>query len=237
MMAHDKSPLQPGGRGSELNALSTLFLGLTIVITLYYLAVILFPGAGFNPFRPRPTEVAQIVIATPTPTEQISTFTPTPEIIYTPTPTRAPLTPTPTRTQRPTRTPLPTETSTPSITPTPTEDMCKTLKLLGPPIGTKYFQYDIVTLAWTFGRPLAPGEHFDVLLDPPAAGMGSIGWADVTNPKNKNCGQYCQYDVGINGIYPGGRFIWTIGLIKEGKKPGDKTTQVCPSPAAFYFEH
>ena len=233
MMTYNKSPLQPGGRGSGLNALSTLFLGLTIVITLYYVAVILFPNAGFNPFRPRPTEVAQVIPATPTPTEQISTFTPTPVIIYTVTPTRVPLTLTPTRTERPTRTPLPTETPTPSITPTPTEDLCKTLKLVGPPLGTKYFQYDIVTLAWSFGRPLTAREHFDVQLDPPAGGMRSIGWAD----QNKNCTGYCQYDIGVNGIYPGGRFLWTIGVIKEGNKPGDKTTTVCPPPSSYYFEH
>jgi len=233
MMTYNKSPLQPGGRGSGLNALSTLFLGLTIVITLYYVAVILFPNAGFNPFRPRPTEVAQIVPPTPMPTPEISTFTPTPTPYYSPTPTRVPPTPTQTRTLPPTRTPIPTDTPTPSITPTPTEDLCKTLKLVAPPLGTKYFQYDIVTLAWSFGRPLTAKEHFDVQLDPPAGGMRSIGWAD----QNKDCTSYCQYDVGVNGIYPGGRFKWTIGVIKEGNKPGDKITQICPPPSSYYFEH
>ena len=45
--------------------LSTVFLGLTIVITLYYVAVILFPNADFNPFRARPTEVAQLPVLAP----------------------------------------------------------------------------------------------------------------------------------------------------------------------------
>ncbi len=138
------------------------------------------------------------------------TWTPTPAQTIKPTPTRPTATPTPSRTPRPTRTPLPTDTPTPSVTPTPTEDLCKSLVLLGPPPAQKYNQYDVPTLVWKFGRVLGPNEHFDVLLDPPGSGMGSVGWADRSDPKNKDCTTYCEFPVAMYQIYPGGRFNWTV---------------------------
>jgi hypothetical protein len=137
---------------------------------------------------------------------------------------------------RPTRTPLPTDTPTPTVTPTPTEDLCKSLVLLGPPPSTHYNQYDIPTLVWKFGRVLGPNEHYDVLLDPPGSGMGSIAWADRSDPKNKDCTTYCEFSFAVNEVYPGGRFNWTIEVIRTDKN--DKVLGVvCPAPPAYFFEH
>ena len=223
-------------RSRLLNRLALLFLGLTIVMVLCYGMIFFVPNVIFNPFPPY--DLALITLeptATPAPTE-IPTWTPTPPVTIPPSPTRPTETPTRTRTPRPTRTPLPTETPTPSITPSPTEDTCKTLKLMGPPPGQHYAQYDPVSLTWTFGRALAPNEHFDVLLDPPGSGMGSVGWADEANPANKNCGAYCEFQLGVYGIYPGGRFNWTIGIIRVDK---DRKVigNVCPPPTPYFFEH
>src|SRR5512136_2517175 len=138
-----------------LDRLTLLLLGLTIFMLLCYGVIFIAPGVFFNPFPPY--SVALMTIAptlTPAPTFP-ATWTPTPAQTFPPSPTRPLETPTPTRTLRPTRTPLPTDTPTPSITPTPTEDVCKTLKLLGPPPATHYNQYDPATVVWTFGRPLA----------------------------------------------------------------------------------
>jgi hypothetical protein len=223
-------------RSRALNRLSLLLLGLTIFMILCYGVILIKPDVPFNPFQPYQIALATLAPSlTPVPTFP-ATWTPTPAQTIAPTPTRPTQTPTQTRTPRPTRTPLPTETPTPSITPTPTEDVCKTLKLLGPPPGQHYAQYDPVTLTWTFGRALAANEHFDVLLDPPGSGMGSIAWADEADPKNKNCGAYCEFQFGVYGVYPGGRFNWTIGVIrvtKDGKVAG----QVCKPPDPYFFEH
>jgi len=163
------------------------------------------------------------------------TWTPTPAQTIKPSPTRPSVTPTPSRTPRATRTPLPTDTPTPSVTPTPTEDLCKSLVLLGPPPAQKYNAYDLPTLVWKFGRPLGPNEHWDVLLDPPGSGMGSIAWADRSDPKNKDCTNYCEHTFAVTDIYPGGRFNWTIELIRTDSK--DKVLSVvCPAPSTFFFE-
>ncbi|HJW83853.1 MAG TPA: hypothetical protein VJ754_06070 [Anaerolineae bacterium] len=215
------------------NLLTLLFLGLTAVVALWYAGILIAPDSFLNPLRPLP----QIVIVTPTPVgtptqTRPPTWTPSPTA---PTPTPRPsATPSATSTRRPTRTPLPTSTPTPSITPTPTEDVCKTLKLLGPPPGQKFFQYDTPILTWTFGRALAPDEHFDVLIDPPGASRGSVGWADEADPKNKNCGAFCQYRIGLEGIYSGGTFYWTVEIIRVNRDRKVLGT-VCPAPEPYMF--
>jgi hypothetical protein len=223
-------------RSRLLDALTLLLLGLTIFALLYFLFVALDPIGVLNPLPPYTLALSTLA---PTPTVAPTfppTWTPTPAQTFAPTPTRPTVTPSPTRTLRPTRTPLPTETPTPTITPSPTEDVCKTLKLLGPPPGQHYAQYDPVTVTWVFGRALNANEHFDVLLDPPGSGMASIGWADETDPKNKNCGSFCEFQFGVYGIYPGGRFNWTIAVIRVDKDR-KVTGNVCKAPDPYFFEH
>ncbi len=223
-------------RANLFNTLTLVLLALTIFMILCYATIFLAPGVIFNPFPPYSQALSTLA---PTPTAASTlppAWTPTPAQTIKPSPTHPTDTPTPSRTPRATRTPLPTDTPTPSITPTPTEDLCKTLVLLGPPPAQKYFEYDVPTLVWKFGRPLQPNEHWDVLLDPPGSGMGSVGWADRTDPKNKDCTTYCEFPVAIYQIYPGGRFNWTVELIRTDSK--DKILGVvCPRPAAFFFEH
>jgi len=220
-------------RGARLfDRLTLVFLALTgVVAAVYALIFIIDP---FGPLR-----VPQVVIVTPTlgtPTQtRPPTWTPSPTL---PDPTRRPTsTPSRTSTPRPTRTPLPTDTPTPTLTPTAsatTEDVCASFKLLGPPPGQKFNQYDVPVLTWTFGRALGADEHYDVLLDPPGAGIGSIGWADEVDPKNKNCGAFCQYQVGLNGVYSGGNFFWTIEIIRVDKNRKVVGT-VCKRPDPYLF--
>jgi hypothetical protein len=226
----------PKSRASLFNTLALILLGLTIFMILCYGTIFFLPTVVFNPFKPY-TQVLSTVAPLPTAVPTLpSTWTPTPAQTIKPSPTRPSVTPVATHTPRPTRTPLPTDTPTPSITPTPTEDLCKSLVLLGPPPAQKYFQYDVPTLVWKFGRPLQPTEHWDVLLDPPGGGMRSIAWADRSDPKNKDCTTYCELPVAINEIYPGGRFNWTIELIRTDIK--DRVLSVvCSRPAPFFFEH
>ena len=230
-------------RSRTFNRLALLLLGLTIFMLLFFSVILVAPGVFFNPLPPYPLAMSTLAPTPPASTlapTLPATWTATPAQTIRPTPTRPPLTSTPTRTPTrtppPTRTPLPTETSTPTVTPTATEDVCKSLKLLGPPPGQHYAQYDPVTVTWVFGRALAANEHFDVLLDPPGSGLASIGWADEADPKNKNCGAFCEYQFGVWGIYPGGRFNWTIGLIRVNKE-GKMIASVCPSPDPYFFEH
>ncbi len=215
------------------NTLTTVLLVLTGAVAVWYAAIFVAPDSFLNPSG----LIAQVtIVVTPTP---IGTPTETRPPTWTPTATLAPPTsrPTsttaPTRTPRPTRTPQPTDTPTPSDTPTPTEDVCKTLQLLGPPPGQKFFQYDVPALVWTFGRPLGPGEHFDLLLDPPGAGQSSIAWADEADPKNKNCSPFCEYQVGLNGVYSGGRFLWTVAIVRA--QGNQVTGTVCPAPDPYFF--
>jgi hypothetical protein len=219
-----------------LNGLALLFLGLTIFMLLCYGTIFVLPTVPFNPFPPYSVALATVA---PTPTvapTTIPTWTLTPAQTPRPTVTRPTMTTTASRTLRPTRTPLPTETPTPTITPTPTEDLCKSLVLLGPPPAQKYNQYDVPTLVWKFGRVLAPNEHYDILLDPPGSGMGSIGWGDRADPKNVDCTTYCEFSFAVNEIYPGGRFNWTIRIIRTDKS--DKMIgEVCPAPPVYFFEH
>ena len=218
-------------RGAQtFNTLTMVFLGLTVVIAAAY-AILFVAGPIGGPLTP------EIVVVTPTPIGTLTVTRPptwTPTVPPSPTSTRPTPTHTPTRTPRPTRTPLPTDTPTPSVTPTPTEDVCKTLELLGPPPGQKFFQYDVPVLVWTFGRPLQPNEHFDLLLDPPGAGEGSIAWADEAEPKNKNCSPFCEYQVGLNGVYSGGRFLWTVAVIRAGADRRVLGT-VCSAPEPYFF--
>jgi hypothetical protein len=236
-MTDATNPNKPAkSRSSLFNRLALLLLGLTIFMILCYGTIYFRPEVFFNPFPPY-TQVLSTIAPTATiaPT-QIPTWTPTPAQTIKPSPTRPSQTPTPSRTPRATRTPLPTDTPTPSVTPSPTEDLCKSLVLLGPPPAQKYNQYDVPTLVWKFGRALGPNEHYDVLLDPPGSGMGSVGWADRTDPKNKDCTSYCEFPVAINEIYPGGRFNWTIEIIRTDSK--DKVLGVvCKAPPVFFFEH
>jgi hypothetical protein len=234
-MTAGSDPAKSGKSGPPYNQLALLFLGLTIFMLVCYGMIFLAPGVFFNPFPPY-TVVALSTIA-PTPTLGPTlppTWTPTPRVTIPPSPTRPTSTAQPTRTRPPTRTPLPTETPTPSITPTPTEDLCKSLVLLGPPPATKYNQYDIVTLVWKFGRPLGPDEHFDVLLDPPGSGMSSIAWAD-SDPAKRDCTTYCEHSFGVADIYPGGRFLWTIEVIRQSRNGA--ITTVCKAPTPYFFEH
>jgi len=221
-------------RGDRLlNRLTLVFLALTGLVAAVYALIFVADPFGLAG--------AQFVIVTPTPREtptetRPATWTPSSTLSE---PTRRPtVTPSRTSTPRPTRTPLPTDTLTPTVTPTPTEDVCKSLQLLGPPPGQKFFQYDIPALTWRFGRPLGPGEHFDLLLDPPGAGVGSIAWADEANPANKDCTDspgYCTHDVGLNGIYSGGRFLWTVAIIRADNNRKVLGT-VCPAPDPFFFQ-
>lgn len=210
------------------NTLTLLFLALTGVLAVAYAVIFIAASAGAGP--------AQVIIVTPTvgtPTEtRPPTWTPTATLA--PTDPRPTSTPSSTRTLRPTRTPLPTDTPTPTVTPTPTEDICATLKLLGPPPGQKFFQYDVPVLVWSFDRPLAPNEHFDLLLDPPGAGMGSIAWADEADPKNKQCSPFCEFQVGLNGVYSGGRFLWTVAIIRVDADRRVLGT-VCSAPEPYFF--
>jgi hypothetical protein len=234
-MAEDKAPTHSVDRRSRAyNTLALALLFLTIFVALCYTLILFVPTVFFNPFPPIQTVAAvPVAMGTPTPTLP-PTWTPTPQ---TPSPTPTVPRPTPTTsktpTRPPTRTPLPTDTPTPSITPTPTEDVCKSLQLLGPPPGQQYSQYDNAHLTWRFARPLAADEHFDVLLDPPGSGMGSIAWADEADPKNKDCGSYCEFTVGL-GVYPGGRFNWTIGVIRVNKDR-KVVAQVCKPPDPYFF--
>lgn len=217
-----------------LNRLTLVFLGLTGLVAVWYAAIFIAPDSALNPLRPPPL----IVIVTPTP---IGTPTQTRPPTWTPSPTQPSVTPRPTSTvtrtstPRPTRTPLPTQTPTPSITPTATQNVCTTLKLLGPPPGQRFLQYDTPTLTWTFGRPLDANEHFDVLLDPPGTGIGSIAWADEADPKNKNCGAYCMYTVGLSA-YSGGKFFWTIAIIRTNNNR-QVTGTVCEAPPPYFFDY
>ncbi len=219
-----------------LDRLTLLLLGLSIFMVLCYAVIFFVPDVPFNPLQPYSLALSTIA-PTPTPAPTLpATWTPTPAQTIKPTSLRPTDTPVPTHTPRPTRTPLPTDTPTPTITPTPTVDVCKTLKLLGPPPATHYSEFDPVTLTWTFDRALAPDEHFDVLLDPPGSGMGSIAWADNADPKNKNCGAYCEFTFGVFQIYPGGKFLWTIGVVRANKE-GKVVANVCPPPTPYFFEH
>jgi len=218
------------------NNLALGLLALTIILLLCYGTILFQPSVFFNPFPPGTPVVAITLAPTRTPSPTLPpTWTPTPALTIKPSPTRPSATPTPTHTRIPTRTPLPTDTPTPSVTPTPTEDLCKSLVLLGPPPAQKYNQYDQPTLVWKFGRVLGPNEHWDVLLEPPGSGQGSIAWADRADPKNKDCTTYCEFTFGVTDVYPGGRFNWTIALIRSDSK--DKVLgTVCPAPSPFFFE-
>ena len=216
------------------NTLASVFLILTVVVAAIYALILVA-----NPLNASLAQVTIVVTPTLSPEPQE-----TRPATWTPTPTEAPATarpshtPTRTSTPRPTRTPRPTETPTPTVTPTPTEDVCRSLRLLGPPPGQKFNQYDVPALTWTFGRPLGPGEHFDLLLDPPGAGQGSIAWADNANPANKDCSDspgYCVHEIGLNGVYSGGRFLLTVAIIRA-----DNTGKVlgtsCPAPDPYFFQ-
>jgi hypothetical protein len=215
--------------------LALAFLGLSIFMLLCYGTIFIAPTVFFNPLPPY-TEAMITFVPTLAPIATLPpTWTPTPAVTYKPTATRPTVTVTPSRTPRPTRTPLPTDTPTPSVTPTPTEDLCKTLVLLGPPPAQKYNQYDVPKLVWKFGRVLGPNEHFDVLFDPPGSGMGSVGWADRTDPKNKDCTTYCEFPVAVYEIYPGGSYNWTIEVIRTDRNDKILGT-VCPAPPVYFFE-
>ena len=216
--------------------LALAFLGLSIFMLLCYGIIFIAPTVGFNPLPPYTLAFSTYAPTQPPRPTLPATWTPTPAVTYKPTATRPTVTVTPSRTPRPTRTPLPTDTPTPSVTPTPTEDLCKTLVLLGPPPAQKYNQYDVPKLVWKFGRVLGPNEHFDVLFDPPGSGMGSVGWADRTDPKNKDCTTYCEFPVAVYEIYPGGRYNWTVAVIRADAKTDRVLGTVCPAPPVFFFE-
>lgn len=96
-----------------LQAVSVLFLVLTVLVLLCYLTIFINPQIPFNPFKP-----AALVL--PTPTGAIGMVTATPTTV--PTSTRQPFPPTwtPTATPIPTMTPTWTPTLPPTWTPAPT---------------------------------------------------------------------------------------------------------------------
>ncbi len=233
----DNEPGTPRSSNGHLyNRLALAFLGLSIFMLLCYSIIFVAPTVAFNPLKPYSVAFSTYAPTLPPIPTMPPTWTPTPAVTYKPTATRPTATVTPSHTPRPTRTPLPTDTPTPSVTPTPTEDLCKTLVLLGPPPAQKYNQYDVPKLVWKFGRVLGPNEHFDVLLDPPGSGMGSVAWADRSDPKNKDCTTYCELPVAVYEIYPGGRYNWTVAVIRADPKTDKVLGTVCPAPPTYFFE-
>jgi hypothetical protein len=238
MMADEvEVPVESKGGSRVLNTLSVILLSLTILVGIYYLVIFFFPETLLNPFAP--IVIAEVVIPTATPNDQV-VLPPT----WTPTPTTLPSTPRPTFTAGPTvtprstRTPQPTETPTPTITPTPSPDLCSTLKLLGPPPGQRYLQYDNAELNWTFGRPLTAFEHFDILVGPPngkgeATALLSVAWGDEAEPGNKNCTSYCTYTLAL-GEFRGGHTDWSVAVIRADKDRKVLGT-ICPAPPPYYF--
>ncbi len=229
------TPVQPK-RNSFLDVISLVLLAVTILAGLYLAFIFINPYSDLNPYPP--VDVGQVITITATPEAvvlpQIWTPTPVPPTA-TPRPT---FTPGPTATPRPTRTPQPTDTPTPTITPTPTENLCSTLKLMGPPPGQRYLQYDNAELNWSFGRPLGPLEHFDILVGPPdrhgnPTALTSVAWGDEVDPKNKDCTVYCTYTLAL-GEYMGGHTDWTVAVIRADKNRKVLAT-VCPAPPVYYF--
>jgi hypothetical protein len=97
---------------------SILFLFLTVLVLLCYVAIFISPQAAFNPFKPpmvqfpTPTAAAAGIVATPTPSPTATSAVPfpptwTPTATPTVTVTRTPRPPTPTWTPTSTRAPLP----------------------------------------------------------------------------------------------------------------------------------
>lgn len=234
--SHNEVPVEPQRGSRGLNVLSLIFVSLSILAALYYTFIFLVPNTPLNPFPPVeiPSQVV-VVINTPEPTFP-PTWTPTPTPL--PVTPRTPATPAATSTPRPTRTPLPTETPTPSITPTPSPDLCTTLKLMGPPLGQHYNQYDNADLSWSFGRPLTAFEHFDILVAPPdrhgaPTTLTSVTWGDEANPANKDCTSYCTFTLAL-GSYNGGRFNWTIEVLQANKDRKVLGT-ICKAPPPYFF--
>jgi hypothetical protein len=235
-------------RDQIYNRLAALILISAGVCLVYYSIVFVAPASLLNPFSPieiptaastaTPAEIAIADTPTSLPT---ATNTATPTKL--PTATASPTQPAPTITvtlsltqsQTATRAPRPTRTATSTPTITPTPDICTTLKLIAPHIGQHYNQNETAELTWTFGRALEQDEHFNVLLDPPGQGIGSIAWADEDQPQLKNCVTRCIYQLGL-GRYPGGRFNWTIGVIKGGANH-QVAAQVCKPPEPFNFTY
>lgn len=116
---------EQSSRSSEQlwNRLTTVVLGLTVLILIYYIVIFIRPElAPFGAVEgPTPTPVAMLFTPTPKPTIPV-TDTPVPSWTPQPSPTRRPTDtpkpPTPTRTPRPTVrfTLEPTETETPTAT-------------------------------------------------------------------------------------------------------------------------
>lgn len=110
-------------RARLFNGLTLLMLGLTVVVSGYYVLIAIYPTSALNPFPPA-TPVALLVLPTSTPTVEgpvaPPTWTPTstPTVTPTPPPTFTP-TLAPTATPRPTFTPRPTDTPTPRPTRAP----------------------------------------------------------------------------------------------------------------------
>jgi hypothetical protein len=94
-----------------LNQLTTLTLGVTIVVLLCYALIFFVPNIPINPFRPVQPVARLALTATPTATSA-------PPPTWTPTP--APDTPTPRATATPESTATPRASRTPTLVPTPT---------------------------------------------------------------------------------------------------------------------
>jgi hypothetical protein len=109
------------GNDQIWNGLAVTMLALTVLVTIFYVAIFVSPS--LIPFgnKPEPTLVALMNTPTPRPTIAVTNTPPptwTSEPTRTPPPTSTPLPARPTRTQRPTMyfTPFPTETGTPTPT-------------------------------------------------------------------------------------------------------------------------
>ncbi len=232
-------------RDRVYDLLATLCLILAGIVAIYYLIIFMIPLSPLNLWSPIELPIAAISdeaqISSTTEATSVPTPTTTATAVATfmPTSTSTPIEvrPTITLTQIPTLTVTGTvsPTAKPQATITLTPDICNTLKLVAPKSGQHYNLNETAQLSWAFGRALATDEHFDVLFDPPGQGINSLAWADEDQPGLKNCTTRCTYSVGLSR-YPGGRFNWTIGVIKSGSDH-QVSAQVCKPPDPFNFTY
>lgn len=173
------------GASRILNQLTVLLLGMTVMLTLVYTLIFLFPQLPINPFRPpqvagdssTPTPVSNITL-TPRETRP-PTWTPT----ATPGPTDTPgptATPTETATPGPTRPPVATRTHTPTPTlPGPTFSPFKYTKT-NDPITFRSDLYGAACGSWLG----VAGKVLDRNGDP-LTGISVVGWGGPVPEQNK----------------------------------------------------
>jgi hypothetical protein len=112
--SYEMTPAPTQGNKLEIwDMLSILMLILTFCVGAFYLAIFLYPQAAFNPLKPNPGALSIIPTPTVAPIQLEPTWTVTPTVAASFTPTLVP-----TYTLAPSATPF--SLITPSITPTPT---------------------------------------------------------------------------------------------------------------------